>query len=57
MPEYLPYPYPLLDGRVPAAGKTFEYRVPVGGAEVAEKMRDRNGVASNQMFEYKVREA
>ena len=54
---YLPYPYPLPDGRTPSPGKTFEYRVPIGGTEVAEKMRDRNSVASNQMFDFQVREA
>lgn len=57
LPEYLPYPYALPDGRVPASGKSFEYRVPVGGVEVAEKMRDRNSVLSNQMFDWKIRES
>jgi hypothetical protein len=26
LPEYLPFPYPLPDGRVPGKGKRFEYR-------------------------------
>ncbi|KFA69889.1 hypothetical protein S40285_07926 [Stachybotrys chlorohalonatus IBT 40285] len=56
MPEYLPYPYPLPDGKVPAEGNQFEYKVPVGGIETADKMRDKNLVASNQMFAYKIRE-
>ncbi|KAJ5381576.1 uncharacterized protein N7496_004004 [Penicillium cataractarum] len=56
MPEYLPYPYALPDGSKPAPGKQFEYRVPVAGIESAEKMRDRNSVASNQMFQYRLRE-
>ncbi|KAF5660146.1 carboxymethylenebutenolidase [Fusarium heterosporum] len=54
LPEYLPFPYALPDGRTSDAG--FEYRVPVAGKETAVKMRDRHGVVSNQMFAYKVRE-
>lgn len=57
MPEYLPFPYPLPDdakGR--KKSKKVEYRVPVGGVEVAEKMRDRGSVVSNEMFGFKVRE-
>ncbi|CEJ60286.1 hypothetical protein PMG11_08866 [Penicillium brasilianum] len=57
MPEYLPFPYALPDGSKPAPGKQFEYRVPVVGIESAEKMRDRNSVASNQLFQYRLREA
>lgn len=56
MPYYLPYPYALPDGRKPAPGKKFEYRVPAAGKETAAKMRDKNGVISNQMFEYEIRE-
>jgi carboxymethylenebutenolidase len=56
LPEYLPFPYALLDGRTPGPGKRFEYRVPVTGTETAEKMRDRNAVRSNQMFGFEVRE-
>lgn len=55
MPEYLPFPYPLPDGRKPGPGKSFEYRVPVGGIEVAEKMRERSAVPSNEMLAYEVR--
>ncbi|KAH8698968.1 hypothetical protein BGW36DRAFT_377039 [Talaromyces proteolyticus] len=55
MPEYLPYPYPLADGSRPAAGKRAEYRVPGTGRATAEKMRDRNCLASNEMFRYSVR--
>ncbi|SPJ73508.1 related to dienelactone hydrolase and related enzymes [Fusarium torulosum] len=54
LPEYLPFPYALPDGRTADAG--FEYRVPVTGKETAVKMRDRHGVESNQMFAYEVRE-
>jgi carboxymethylenebutenolidase len=53
LPEYLPFPYSLPDGRTADAG--FEYRVPVTGKETAVKMRDRHGVESNQMFAYEVR--
>lgn len=56
LPEYLPYPYPLPNGRTPATGKKFEYRVPGSGREAAEKMQDKNRVSSNQMFKYHIRE-
>lgn len=56
LPEYLPFPYVLPDGRKPEPGKRFEYRVPVAGTETAEKMRDRNAVRSNQMFGFEIRE-
>ncbi|KAM0229243.1 hypothetical protein ACHAPO_010138 [Fusarium lateritium] len=54
LPEYLPFPYALPNGRTSDAG--FEYRLPVAGKETAIKMKDRHGVASNQMFTYEVRE-
>ncbi|KAJ5503809.1 hypothetical protein N7463_006683 [Penicillium fimorum] len=56
LPEYLPFPYALPDGTVPAHGKRFEYRVPAAGAESAAKLQDEHEVPSNQMFEYKIRE-
>ncbi|KAH6637947.1 hypothetical protein C7974DRAFT_390574 [Boeremia exigua] len=56
LPEYLPFPHPLPDGRSPAPGKSFEYRVPVAGTDTANKMRDRNLVQSNEMFDFKIRE-
>ncbi|KUI58545.1 hypothetical protein VP1G_05860 [Cytospora mali] len=56
LPEYLPFPYPLPDGKVTDDGHSVEYRVPVGGIETANKMRDRNKIPSNEMLEYKVRE-
>lgn len=56
LPQYLPFPYPLGDGTVPAPGKRFEYRVPAAGAESASKLQNGHGVSSNGMFEYKVRE-
>ncbi|KAM0298067.1 hypothetical protein ACHAPM_008763 [Fusarium culmorum] len=54
LPEYLPFPYALPDGKTSESG--FEYRLPVAGKETAIKMKDRHGVASNQMFAYEVRE-
>lgn len=56
MPEWLPYPYPLADGRRPAPGKKFEYRVPAAGIETATKMLDKNKLPSNALFGYKIRE-
>ena len=56
MPEYLPYPYPLPDGRKPAPGKRFEYRVPAAGAEIADHLMDNMSVKQNQMMGYTIRE-
>ncbi|KAJ4293705.1 hypothetical protein N0V90_008989 [Kalmusia sp. IMI 367209] len=56
LPEYLPFPYPLPDGKTPTPGKQFEYHVPVAGTDAANKMRNRNMIQSNQMFGYKIRE-
>ncbi|OAQ65406.2 lea domain-containing protein [Pochonia chlamydosporia 170] len=56
LPEYLPFPYALPDGRTPAPGKKFEYKVPVLGLETVEKMRDKNSVESNELFGGKIRE-
>lgn len=53
LPEYLPFPHAFPDGR---AGSAYEYRVPVAGKESADKMRDRTGVSSNEMFGFKIRE-
>ncbi|KAL3461367.1 hypothetical protein BJX64DRAFT_160222 [Aspergillus heterothallicus] len=54
LPEYLPFPYaaPSIAGE----GAQLECRVPVAGAEAAQKATDKNSVDSNQMFEYRVRE-
>ncbi|KKY23665.1 putative conserved hypothetical protein [Diplodia seriata] len=52
---YLPFPY-LVDGKGPAPGKKFEYRVPVAGVETARKLVDENAVQSNEMFSYGIRE-
>ncbi|KAF5007137.1 hypothetical protein FDECE_6523 [Fusarium decemcellulare] len=57
LPEYLPFPYPLPDGRTASQGSFFEYRVPVTGLDTATKMRDRNGVLSNEMFKFEIRES
>lgn len=56
LPEWLPFPYPLPDGKTAAEGKRVEYRLPVTGIETAQKMRDRNSVPSNAMFEFTTRE-
>ncbi|KAL4923702.1 uncharacterized protein BDV17DRAFT_233383 [Aspergillus undulatus] len=56
MPEYLPFPYPLADGRTPAPGKRFEYRVPAAGVETADKLQNEHLVESNEMFKFEVRE-
>ncbi|KAF5024576.1 hypothetical protein F66182_3339 [Fusarium sp. NRRL 66182] len=53
IPQYLPFPFPVQGQK---EGAKFEYQVPVMGIETAQKMRDRNCVASNDMFSYKVRE-
>ncbi|KAL6235863.1 hypothetical protein BDW75DRAFT_230015 [Aspergillus navahoensis] len=49
--EYLPYPHPLSGEE--SAGR-IEVRVPVASAERAEKMRKKNAVASNGLFEGEV---
>ncbi|KAM3084584.1 hypothetical protein ACMFMG_001314 [Clarireedia jacksonii] len=56
LPEYLPFPYPLPNGRTPAKGKRFEYRVPTAGAETARKLMDESSVVSNHMFGFEIRE-
>lgn len=56
LPEYLPFPYPLPDGRKPAQGKRFEYRVPAAGVGTAEKLKDESSVQSNEMFGFEIRE-
>lgn len=55
MPEYLPFVYPVA-GQEAKEGKKFEIEVPVAGVTTATKMRDRNAVESNGLFEFKVRE-
>ncbi|KAI1169455.1 hypothetical protein F4777DRAFT_228483 [Nemania sp. FL0916] len=52
LPAYLPFPYPLPSN----TGKQFEFRVPVAGAETAEKLEDAGAQESNRMFEFAVRE-
>src|ERR1700710_2875677 len=51
LPEYLPFPYPLPDGRLPAKGKRFEYRVPAAGMETSSKMTKQDSVASNELLD------
>ncbi|KAL7755007.1 hypothetical protein ACKLNR_014764 [Fusarium oxysporum f. sp. zingiberi] len=55
IPEYLPFPYPIPNAAGGPSTK-YEYRVPMAGIETATKIRDRNGVPSNEIFNFKVRE-
>ncbi|KAL2816412.1 hypothetical protein BDW59DRAFT_175787 [Aspergillus cavernicola] len=54
LPEYLPFPYALPNGKVPSQGKKFEYRVPAAGVETALKLGNEHLVPSNGMLEFKV---
>ncbi|KAL2163877.1 hypothetical protein VTH06DRAFT_3088 [Thermothelomyces fergusii] len=56
LPEYLPFPYALPDGRRSGNGKRLEYRVPAAGGETAQKLLDENAVPSNEMIAFSVRE-
>ena len=56
LPEYLPFPYALPDGKKPGAGKRFEYKVPAAGVETAKKLEDEHSVESNAMFKFTIRE-
>lgn len=56
LPEWLPFPYPGPNGRMPTEGKRFEYRVPTAGQETAMKLVDEGSVPSNGMFEFGLRE-
>ncbi|CAD6443864.1 9dfc0452-b5ea-4a33-ba6e-1b68379140e2 [Sclerotinia trifoliorum] len=56
LPDYLPFPYPLPGGRLPAKGKRFEYRVPTAGVETAQKLVDESSVVSNGLFGFDIRE-
>jgi len=56
LPEYLPFPYPLPNGRTPAKGKRFEYRVPAAGLDTAKKIVDEGSVPSNEMLGFEIRE-
>ncbi|KAF4968675.1 hypothetical protein FSARC_3961 [Fusarium sarcochroum] len=56
LPDYLPYPYPVRNGKATESHKRYEYRVPVLGVETAGKLRDKNSVPSNELFGFKIRE-
>lgn len=56
MPGYLCFPHSLQGSQTPKDGNKFEIKVPVAGVQTAMKIRDRNAVESNEMFEWKVRE-
>lgn len=62
LPEYLPWSKPMPDKSYFEKGKeehsdskTMEFRLPVAGAETANKMREKSSVQSNQMFDYRMR--
>jgi carboxymethylenebutenolidase len=57
MPDYLPFPHPVAGLTLKAASKGLEYRVPATGVETAQKLRNKDALGSNQMFDYKLREA
>lgn len=62
MPEYLPFPYPVVKEGVEqencekGSGERVEYRVPVEGIKTAQMLRERNSAPSNEMFAYEARE-
>lgn len=56
LPEYLPFPYNLPEGKKPAKGKRFEYKVPTAGVETSRKLVDERSVESNLLFGCEVRE-
>ena len=58
LPEYLPIPYQL-PGYQDSSGalQKLEYKIPVVGADTARKMRDKESVASNDLINFKVRDA
>lgn len=55
LPEYLPIPYALPGGQN-QDGKKLEYRLPITGAETAQKYRNKDAVTSNTMIGFQVRE-
>lgn len=55
LPDYLPFPY-AVDGKNPAPGKAFEYKVPTMGVETSRKLVDERSVESNGLFAFAVRE-
>lgn len=54
MPEYLPLGYSVAAQEAKEAQR-IEIKVPVAGVTTAMKMRDRNAVDSNGLFEFRVR--
>ncbi|KAI1027029.1 hypothetical protein LB504_008126 [Fusarium proliferatum] len=53
MPSYLPYPHPVPNAQ---SEEKLEYRVPIAGAETANKLRDKEAVESNEMFAFGLRQ-
>lgn len=61
LPEYLPHKAKEtatngVNGTKVNGHRNVEFRTPVGGTEIVDKLRDKGCVPSNEMFEYKVRE-
>ncbi|KAI0848403.1 carboxymethylenebutenolidase [Daldinia vernicosa] len=56
LPEYLPFPYPIVSDSGASSATSFEYRLPVAGVESAHKLADESSVGSNAMLQYKYRE-
>lgn len=54
MPEYLPLGYSVA-AQEAKEGQRIEIKVPVAGVVTAMKMRDRNAVDSNGLFEFRAR--
>ena len=45
-----------VNGNGVPASKNFEVILPVAGTDTVEKMRDKNGVESNKMFDFRAKE-
>jgi carboxymethylenebutenolidase len=56
LPEFLPISDSKIERQAPSLNGSVEFQVPVAGVETAQKLRDKNSIPSNQMFQFKVRE-
>lgn len=57
LPDHLPIPYTLPDGRGGADQEKLEYRLPITGLDTARKLRNKDAVTSNVMLGFQVRSA
>ncbi|KAI1206653.1 uncharacterized protein F4807DRAFT_437728 [Annulohypoxylon truncatum] len=57
LPDYLPFPYAIRGEEAATNNTSFEYRLPVAGAESALKLSNQSSVDSNAMLRYRYREA